>query len=401
MKNGYAGYSRKQLVSALDQLHGLHNAILHEMLLVTAELERRGAHLEDGQRSIGSWLQLHLGVNGRTAQRWSEVASRVDDLPSLTQSFSSGRISFDKLVACAAHATPETDNAVAEEAEKLDAAMCERAARRRREVNRSDEEKAAASKRLSFSWAEMGTRLDVWASLPADEGATLVSAIERIADSLPLRDAEGNLSSRPVRQADALVMLAQTAIAENQDPDRATVSIHVPLETLLDGRGVGENASGGVHSATVMQRLTCDARVQGVIENTAGEVVGISSTLRTVPNHIRRQLDRRDGGMCRFPGCASRAFLDAHHITWWTEGGATEVKNLALLCRWHHRLVHEKGWRIEGDPGGSLSFIRPDGTTLEEGPAPLAAATQEWLWDRLLKDGGTDVMPERGPPVLV
>jgi hypothetical protein len=123
--------------------------------------------------------------------------------------------------------------------------------------------------------------------------------------------------------------------------------------------------------------------------------------MRTVPSHLRRQLQHRDGGTCRFPGCTNRAFLDAHHIRWWTEGGATELKNLALLCRWHHKLVHEKGWSIAGDPDGALSFVRPDGTILHEGPEPLAPENKEWLWERLFDTDGFDPQVERGPPVPV
>ena len=67
--------------------------------------------------------------------------------------------------------------------------------------------------------------------------------------------------------------------------------------------------------------------------------------------------DRREG--CRFPGCVHR-IVDIHHIVAWEDGGATDVDNGLLLCRRHHELVHA-GWRISGDPAGTLRFGRPAG----------------------------------------
>ncbi|MFO0749209.1 MAG: HNH endonuclease signature motif containing protein [Myxococcota bacterium] len=79
----------------------------------------------------------------------------------------------------------------------------------------------------------------------------------------------------------------------------------------------------------------------------------------------------RDGG-CRFPGCANRRWLDAHHIEHWVDGGRTARDNLVLLCSEHHRLVHEGGFRIERR-GGELAFVRPDGVTLAAPPVPFVA----------------------------
>ena len=65
------------------------------------------------------------------------------------------------------------------------------------------------------------------------------------------------------------------------------------------------------------------------------------------PPAIRRALNARDA-RCRFPGCTAR-HCDAHHITHWADGGGTSLDNLLLLCRRHHRLVHEGGLDIERD----------------------------------------------------
>jgi hypothetical protein len=70
------------------------------------------------------------------------------------------------------------------------------------------------------------------------------------------------------------------------------------------------------------------------------------------------------------PGCGNRRFAQAHHLTWWSRGGRTELENLALICSFHHKLVHELGWSITRDADGEISWFRPDGIRYRAGPAP-------------------------------
>jgi hypothetical protein len=79
---------------------------------------------------------------------------------------------------------------------------------------------------------------------------------------------------------------------------------------------------------------------------------------------MRRALEARDK-TCRFPGCANLARLDSHHIAHWTrDGGATELSNLLLLCKRHHRMVHEGGYTISRRDG-TWVFIHPTGSVVE------------------------------------
>jgi hypothetical protein len=78
-----------------------------------------------------------------------------------------------------------------------------------------------------------------------------------------------------------------------------------------------------------------------------------------VPSALRRALVIRDRG-CRFPGCDLPAdWTDGHHLTHWADGGETRLDNLVLLCRRHHRHVHEQRWRLEGNPAGELVAVPP------------------------------------------
>jgi hypothetical protein len=99
-----------------------------------------------------------------------------------------------------------------------------------------------------------------------------------------------------------------------------------------------------------------------------GNVMEVGARTRTIPPALRRVLQHRDQG-CRFPGCGI-SFTQGHHLRHWAEGGPTTLSNLALLCRRHHRSVHEDGYAVTRDPDGTLRFRRPDGRALPEVPPP-------------------------------
>jgi hypothetical protein len=80
---------------------------------------------------------------------------------------------------------------------------------------------------------------------------------------------------------------------------------------------------------------------------------------RVVPAAQRAALAIRDGGGV-FPGCQRPlAWCEAHHLRHWLHGGPTDLSNLALLCRAHHRAVHEGGWQLARAPDGRLTATPP------------------------------------------
>jgi hypothetical protein len=139
-----------------------------------------------------------------------------------------------------------------------------------------------------------------------------------------------------------------------------------------DASGVADLDDGPTIATEALRRMACDARVELVVHGADGKPVGVGRSRRTVPPWLVRQLRRRDQG-CRFAACGRRRWTHAHHRRHWADGGPTDMDNLIELCPFHHRLVHERGWTIEGDPEGELIFIRPDGRRLATGPPPLRA----------------------------
>ena len=118
------------------------------------------------------------------------------------------------------------------------------------------------------------------------------------------------------------------------------------------------------------QRLACDASLVQMRHDADGAVLDVGRKTRTIPPSIRRALAARDTN-CRFPGCTSRR-CDAHHVQHWAEDGATNLDNLVLLCRRHHRAVHEGGFGVIRGLDGVLTFLRPDGAPLQVVPAAPA-----------------------------
>jgi hypothetical protein len=104
--------------------------------------------------------------------------------------------------------------------------------------------------------------------------------------------------------------------------------------------------------------------------------LGIGRASRNAPRWLRRALKQRDRG-CGFPGCGARRFLHCHHIWHWIKGGPTELPNLVLVCTFHHKLVHEYGWRVELGAPGTSRWYRPDGSRFEPGPGLVERAPPE------------------------
>jgi hypothetical protein len=138
-------------------------------------------------------------------------------------------------------------------------------------------------------------------------------------------------------------------------------------ETLAaDDAGRCELDNGQGLALDTVRRITCDGSLIRIKEDDAGNPLDIGRKTRAVPSAIRRALQARDSG-CRFPGCSHRR-VDAHHIRHWADGGDTSIDNLILLCRVHHRLVHEGGFGVERAADGRIRFNRPDGRFIEEHP---------------------------------
>ncbi|TME55067.1 MAG: HNH nuclease, partial [Chloroflexi bacterium] len=124
------------------------------------------------------------------------------------------------------------------------------------------------------------------------------------------------------------------------------------------GAPASELEGGGTVPAETVQRYACDSAISRITGR--GELDHeLSHATRTIPASTRRALETRDRH-CVFTGCGRPlSWCDGHHLVWWTKGGSTTLPNLALLCRPHHRMVHEEGWSIERRKDGQWAATPP------------------------------------------
>ena len=138
------------------------------------------------------------------------------------------------------------------------------------------------------------------------------------------------------------------------------LNVTVALETLLGLKGspAAEIAGAPLLAQATVERLACDASLRRIVIDPASVVVDVGRSRRVLTPAGRQAVLARESGRCGCPGC-DRPGRDVHHLRPWAQGGATELANQVLLCYWHHRMVHEAGWRLVRLDDGSLQLLRP------------------------------------------
>lgn len=290
-------------------------------------------------------------------------------------------------------ATPETEERLLAVGRAGTAAHVERIVRGWRQVDLSAERRVAAqqhARRGLYLFEDEDGTVIVRGRLAPEVGALLRRALEAGREVLYQRarqegpvgatDPATEPPTRAQQQADALALVAETALHQGLDPgtpgERYQVVVHVDAPVLADPTQPGQTVlEDGIRvSAETSQRLACDASRVVLRHDSEGRVVEIGARTRTIPPALRRALQQRDRG-CRFPGCGVRV-TQGHHLHHWAQGGPTTLSNLALLCRRHHRAVHEEGYQVERYSDDGLRFRRPDGRELPEVPAPGAVPAE-------------------------
>ncbi len=200
--------------------------------------------------------------------------------------------------------------------------------------------------------------------------------------------------------ADALAELASHYLKVEEDAVRATVVVHVDVDRLTDQwglipTGIAAMDDGPMIAGETALRLACDCNSELVIEGSDRVPIGIGRRSRQIPGWLYRTLKHRDRS-CRFPGCNRVRWTQHHHIQHWTQNGPTDTNNLVTLCWFHHRLVHEGGWRVKGDADFWLDFVDPTGSVLTSLPPP---PVDQELKDELFSLFAEDATePKAAPP---
>ncbi len=333
-------------------------------LTLVSELSRRGLYADWGARTPAEWVSWQCGLAPGAAREHVRVATRLDDLPAVGAAFATGELSYSKVRALTRLESIEDEEAIVELARTHTASQLERVVRATRNVTREEAGRIHEDRTLALIEREDGAIL-VRGVLAGEEAAVLRRALESAMEVLRERadsDAGEQTPTEPygARMADALVLLADTALTAGPQPrtppQRHEVVVHVDADSC-------STDDGAPLAREVVERLCCDAGIVVSVER-GGEPQAVGKRTRTIPSSVRRALQRRDGG-CRFPGCRARRWVDAHHIEHWARGGPNTLDNLVLLCHHHHKLLHEGGYGLVRE-GDRLVFMNEFGKTLDE-----------------------------------
>jgi hypothetical protein len=307
-----------------------------------------------------------LGLEGEPL---APAAHSLEGLPRISEALIGGELGLDKVVELARFATAESEVGLVRWAQRVSCGAIRRRGELAAKLELDDDVRADRDRFLEWWYFDEERRFGLRAELPAAQGAIVARALERVAEQLPEMPDELGESFADARRADALVSVCSERISADPDADRATVVVHAQMDGLVAGTSGCEVEGGPVLHPETVKRLLCTARVQTVLEDECGNVIGLGRATREPSAWMVRQVRYRDRG-CRFPGCGTKSFTQAHHVVWWRNGGRTTLDNLLLICSFHHRLVHEHGWSVKRDADGETRWFRPDGTGYRAGPSP-------------------------------
>jgi len=392
----------ERLEAQICELAGHLAAATCRFLVLLADFDARRGWASWEMSSCAAWLSWKCQMSSGAAREHVRVARALRDLPVIRGEFGAGRLSYAKVRALTRIATLDNERGLAEIAGPMTGNQLERFARAHRQVTGADDAAARVRRRLAWRLEEDGSLAGTF-RLPPLAGAVLLKALRAAAADLehPHDGGDAGVSAETPAAiqtssslADALQVIAEAflagKVATADDPEVYQVIVHVGTDAAgASAQAAGVSAEtpppvrpvpgdpadparchvqdGPAVSVSTAQMLSCTAALSWMLHDRDGTVLDLGRRRRRPNAALRRAARERDTCRCRFPGCESRR-IDLHHIRYWSHGGRTSLDNLISLCKYHHTLVHERGYLIAAKPGGGFAFYRPDGTALPPSP---------------------------------
>jgi hypothetical protein len=419
----------ERLEAQICELAGHLAAATCRFLVLLGDFDARRGWASWEMTSCAAWLSWKCQMSSGTAREHVRVARALRDLPVIRREFGAGRLSYAKVRALTRIATPGTEAGLAELAGPMTGNQLERFARAHRQVSSADDAASRVRRRLAWRVEDDGSLAGTF-RLPPLAGAVLLKALRAAAFDLehphpsdpehaPAAQEPGVSAETPTAGqaqaptssslADALLIIAEAflagKVAAADDPEVYQVIVHVGTDTVTpdappaqagDVSAETRGSSPGVPghpadparchvedgpalSVTTAQMIACSASWSWMLHDSAGKLLDLGRRRRRPNAALRRAARDRDTCRCRFPGCESRR-IDLHHIQYWSNGGRTTLDNLVSLCKYHHMLVHDRGYLIAAARDGTFTFYRTDGTMIPVSPPlPSASGTiEDW-----------------------
>ena len=228
-----------RLGDQIAELSARIDAATYELLCYLHQFDQQ--HGWEGFRSCAHWLNWRTGLDLGAAREKLRVAAALAELPHISAAMACGRLSYSKVRALSRVAAPATEARLLAVACGSTAAQVERLVRGWRQADQAaqaDGEQVRLASRMLSTQVDEDGMLVLRARLTPEVGAVLLRAVEAALEQVPAPAAgtDGNEPTIAQRRADALGLVAESALAGELDPgnpgDRFQVTVHVPADTL-------------------------------------------------------------------------------------------------------------------------------------------------------------------------
>jgi HNH endonuclease len=353
------------LLEAAEAVGRCEQARYGQLIQLLAQADR----VKATRGGLAPWASTRLNVSNGKARGIAEAARRIGDIPQLADALSSGNVGADTVHALSRaaktlkHSDGDTTTALTEVLTVSLNDGVSSATKRVRELEHTldpgnaqqvlTQQRAKSYARISQAESGM-CRIE--ALLDPVRAVTLRTALDaEVSHTLRTRQLDqtetvpADVHSTEQLNAQALVRLAQVYLAADAKTRGAGFTMPVGFITPIDADGLAESVYGDLVPVTVLPApgeagtlmVECDRQGQPIRMNGANidsdPTARLASPVQRVALGIR---DRR----CTYPGCSRPPTWSphAHHVVPFSKGGATVMRNLALLCSEHHTLTHRE-----------------------------------------------------------
>ena len=284
-----------RLGDRIAELSARIDAATYELLCYLHQFNQQ--HGWEGFRSCAHWLNWRTGLDLGAAREKLRVAAALAELPHIAAAMACGRLSYSKVRALSRVASPATEARLLAVACGATAAQVERLVRGWRQADQAaqaDGEQVRLASRMLSTQVDDNGMLVLRARLTPEVGAVRLRAVEAALEQVPA-PAAGAKGAEPTiaqRRADALGLVAESALAGGLDPgnpgDRFQVTVHVPADTLASR----EPASAAPHLSAETRAASPAAAQPDAAAAPAGRETA------TATPHVAAETSEASAGAC-------------------------------------------------------------------------------------------------------
>jgi Domain of unknown function (DUF222)/HNH endonuclease len=357
----------------MEELRRIINGAEAEFTRRLRRFDKGGGYASTAALTAKAWLRWKCNFSPSAAADRVAVSRELASLPQATEAFADGDFSYPHAAMIARTAEKlgnkmetNAETILVSAAKELDLARLHVVTVKLRHFMDPDSVREEANESHERRFLSLSQTLDgvfyINGRFDSEGGAILQTALNALG-GLPTPD---DKRTPKQRRADLLVELARQQLDGGNLPEvggqRPHLAVTVSMATLANqpGSPAADLEWAQPIPAETARRLACDAAITPVFLGSESDQPQAGQTSRSISGSQRKALVVRDKG-CRFPGCDRPPdWTDAHHLKHWADGGKHVLDNLVLLCRRHHRMVHEEGWQLVITADGDIAAIRPD-----------------------------------------